>query len=106
MKLLTKALEKRFSKVGRDENTALNDKIVIAKFFYPMGRQTWYATEYDPEYMEFFGYVSLFGDHNDEWGNFSLAEFFSFNQSHFLGIERDMHWTEKRFGDINLERYS
>ena len=29
---------------------------------------------YDPDQRLFFGYVSLFGDHNDELGYFSLDE--------------------------------
>lgn len=37
----------------------------------------------------FFGYASLFGDHNDEWGSFSLAELESFRGLGGLGIERD-----------------
>ena len=72
MQLLTKELLNRFEKVGRQEDS--KDPIVIAKFFNPAGAGTWYATEYDPESKEFFGYVSIFGDWNDEWGLFALAE--------------------------------
>ena len=92
MKLMTKALEKRFAQVGCQES--VKDPIVIAKYFYPMGAATWYATEYDPEHRLFFGYVSLFGDHNDEWGYFSLAELESFTGRFGLGIERDLYWRE------------
>jgi len=42
----------------------------------------------------FFGYVSLFGDWNDEWGYFSLAELESYISPWGLGIERDLYWTE------------
>ncbi len=76
MKLMTKALEKRFAQVGSQED--VKDPLVIAKFFYPAGRGTWYATEYDPKRRLFFGYVSIFGDHCDEWGTFSLDELESF----------------------------
>ena len=92
MKLMTKALEKRFAQVGCQET--VKDPIVIAKYFYPMGSATWYATEYDPERRLFFGYVSLFGDSNDEWGYFSLAELESFTGRFGLGIERDLFWQE------------
>lgn len=88
MKLMTKELEKRFAKVGSQEN--IKDPIVIAKFFNPMGRGTWYATEYQPEEKMFFGYVSIFGDHNDEWGDFSLEELESIKLPFGLGIERDL----------------
>ena len=72
MKLLTKELKHRFAEVG--EQREEKDPLVIAKFFNPCGRQTWYVTEFYPEDNLFYGFVSLFGDHNDEWGYFSLKE--------------------------------
>jgi len=93
MKLLTKALLKRFSQVGRQEHC--KDPIVIAKFFNPTGAGNWYATEYDPKDRIFFGYVSIFGDWNDEWGTFSLDELESFQGKFGLGIERDLYFGEK-----------
>ena len=92
MRLLTKQLEKRFAKVGSQEQ--VHDPVIIAKFFNPIGAGTWYATEYDPVDKMFFGYVSIFGDWNDEWGYFSLAELESFTGNFGLGIERDLYWTE------------
>ena len=72
MKLVTKELEKRFKQVGSQQEVA--DPIVICKFFNPTGIGTWLATEYDPTTQTFYGYASLFGDYNDEWGSFSLGE--------------------------------
>ena len=114
MKLLTEEIIKNFEKVGRQENS--KDPLVIAKFFNPMGAGTWYATEmyyrvlpkdgdeddinvkdYKPkpgdEITEtiFFGYVSIFGDWNDEWGYFSLSELEEFRGLGGLGIERDLY---------------
>lgn len=94
MQLLTKELVKRFEKVGRQENDS--DPLVIAKFFNPTGAGNWFATEYDPSEKIFFGYVSIFGDWNDEWGSFSLEELQSYTGKFGLGIERDMYFTEKR----------
>lgn len=93
MKLLTKELEARFAKVGRQEGN--KDPLVIARFFNPCGAGTWFATEYDPVDKIFFGYVSIFGDWNDEWGYFSLAELEDFKGAFGLGIERDLHFSEK-----------
>jgi len=93
MKLMTKELEQKFAKVGSQEN--INDPVIIAKFFNPTGSGTWYATEYDPETRTFFGYVSIFGDWNDEWGTFSLDELESFRGKMGLGIERDLYLEEK-----------
>jgi len=94
MRLMTKELEKRFLKVGSQEN--IKDPVIIAKFFNPAGAGTWYATEYDPKEKMFFGYVSIFGDWNDEWGYFSLAELESYKSPFGLGIERDLYWKEVR----------
>lgn len=93
MKLLTQELLKRFAQVGRQEDS--KDPLVIVKFFNPTGAGTWFATEYDPEDRIFFGYVSIFGDWNDEWGYFTLAELENYRGMFGLGIERDLHFGEK-----------
>jgi hypothetical protein len=98
MKLLTKELLQRFEKVGRQEE--VSDPLVIAKFFNPAGAGTWYATEYDPESNEFFGYVSIFGDDCDEWGSFSLKELENYRGKFGLGIERDLYFDEKRISEV------
>jgi len=104
MKLLTKELEKRFKDLGSQED--VKDPIVIAKFFNPTGAGNWWATEYDPERKTFFGYVSIFGDHNDEWGTFSLAELESFKGKFGLGIERDLYCAEQRISQFNISSLS
>jgi len=100
MKLLTKELEKRFAKIGSQEKE--EDPIVVAKFFNAGGAGTWWATEYNPKEKIFFGYASIFGDHNDEWGLFSLAELESVKGFGGLGIERDLHCGEKRISEFNV----
>ena len=92
MKLLTQELVDRFQQVGRQEDKS--DPIIIAKFFNPTGAGTWYATEYNPSDKTFYGYVSIFGDWNDEWGYFSLTELESLKGPFGLGIERDLYFTE------------
>ena len=101
MKLLTKTLEKRFAQVGSQSEE--KDPLIIAKFFNPTGAGTWYATEYDPDRRVFFGYVSIFGDWNDEWGSFSLDELESYRGPFGLGIERDLHFGEKRASQVIVE---
>ncbi len=98
MKLLTNELLERFAKVGRQEE--VKNPLVVAKFFNPCGAGTWYATEYDPESKEFFGYVSIFGDWNDEWGSFSLDELESYKSKLGLGIERDLYFDEKKISEV------
>ena len=104
MKLLTKELEKRFAKIGKQED--IEDPIVVAKFFNPTGAGTWWATEYDPERKIFFGYVSIFGDHNDEWGSFSLAELESVKGKLGLGIERDLYCVEQKISQFKIPSLS
>jgi len=100
MKLLTKELENRFVKIGSQET--VEDPIVIAKFFNPMGRGYWFATEYDSAERMFFGYVSLFGDYNDELGSFSLDELESI-KIFGVGIERDMYFAEVPLSEIKAK---
>lgn len=102
MMLMTKALEKRFAKIGSQEDS--KDPIIVAKFFNPGGAGTWYATAYYPNEKLFFGYVSIFGDWNDEWGYFSLEELQTVKGAFGLGIERDLYWTEKRASEVILEK--
>lgn len=104
MKLLTKELEKRFKKIGSQEKE--KDPIVVAKFFNPTGAGTWFATEYNATDKIFFGYVSIFGDHNDEWGSFSLEELESFKGSFGLGIERDLYCGEKKISEFDIKSLS
>ncbi|EKD87200.1 MAG: hypothetical protein ACD_37C00013G0002 [uncultured bacterium] len=99
MQLLTKELVKRFAKIGRQETVI--DPIVVAKFFNPTGAGTWYATEYDPKTKIFFGFVSIFGDENDEWGYFSLEELESYKGPLGLGIERDLYFKEKHIHSVS-----
>ncbi len=72
----------------------------MARFFNPTGAGTWYATEYDPNTREFFGYVSIFGDWNDEWGYFSLKGLEEARGPLGPPIERDLHFEPKTLGEL------
>lgn len=95
---MTKELEERFAAVGSQEENP--DPIVVAKFFNPAGAGTWYATEYNPQIRTFFGYVSIFGDWNDEWGYFSLQELETYPGAFGLGIERDLYVGERPISQL------
>ena len=99
MQLMNRPIEKRFAKIGEQD---VPDPIVIVKFFNPCGAGTWWATEYNSETKIFFGYVSIFGDHNDEWGCFSLEELESIKGFGGLGIERDLYCGEKKISEFNI----
>jgi len=92
MKLLTKEILNAFTKQGDASNKLPKDIKIIVKFFNPVGRGQWYASEWIPEEGIFFGFVSLFNDYNDEMGYFSLKELQEYRGPLGLGIERDMHF--------------
>jgi hypothetical protein len=96
MKLMTKEIEKRFARIGRQESVP--DPIVVCKFFNPVGAGTWLATEYDPTDRIFFGYVT--GLAEDEWGSFSLEELSSVRLFGGLGIERDLYFEPKPISKV------
>jgi len=131
MKLMTKEIEKRFKAIGSQDIDVVKDPIVVVKFFYPAGAGTWWAIEleeyrlknnkdqwkytndfnvkekaikngYKLDDIIFFGYASIFGDHNDEWGSFSLKELENFKGKFGLGIERDLHCGEKRISEFDI----
>ena len=92
MKLLTKEIIERFRKVGNQSDSS--DPLVICKFFNPVGAGTWLATEYDEDEKLFYGYASLFNNHCNEWGYFSLDELEAYQGPLGLGIERDLHFPQ------------
>jgi flavodoxin len=96
MELLTEELRAELPKLYAQEGT--KDPIVYAKFFFPAGRWTWFATEGQQEEEDFifFGYV--IGDF-EEWGNFSLNELQSVNV-YGLTVERDLYFKQGPFSEV------
>lgn len=93
MKLLTKALEKRFAQLGRQD---VENPIVITKFFHPFGQWRHYITEYDPQRREFFGWAD---GPEPELGYYSLDELESL-KVHGLPMERDLGFKECRLSEV------
>ncbi|GGG25073.1 single-stranded DNA endonuclease [Dokdonia pacifica] len=96
MKLITEELIARFKEVG--DQSEMENPIIIAKFFDPVGSATWYATEYDAETNVCFGYVT--GLAYDEWGTFSITEMEAIQRPFGLSIERDIYFKEIPFSDL------
>lgn len=105
MKLLTQELKKRLERFPLYSQEELkNEKIVICKFFAPVGAFTWYVTEaekVDDDYR-FFGLV-INNYFEKEWGYFMLSELESIKLPFGLRIERDMYFKECRLGDLKLD---
>jgi hypothetical protein len=96
-KLLTKEILKKLPPLYANEHLKPEQTKVIAKFFFPAGGATWYATEFDPAEGLFFGFVNLGDDEMAELGYFTLAELEEFRHPSFpyLRIERDKFWDSK-----------
>lgn len=100
MQLLTKELLDKLPKLNAK---VTDDTVAGVKYFNPIGRGYWFGFNYDPKERLFFGYVSIFGDWNDELGYFSLDELESLQLPLGMKIERDMHWTPKTLKEIKDE---
>ena len=87
MQLLTKEI---LNKIPGKSEDSLEARVYV-KFFHPLLRWTWYASEYDPDSELFFGWVKSGIDPSfDELGYWSLSELQSVPM-----IERDLHWNNK-----------
>src|ERR1035437_9317354 len=115
MKLLTKEiLEKLPALYSQDERGEA--ALAVVKFFDPTGSWTWYASEgsivcpnhanYDciecpkPWNIEDFIFFGLVFGAEVEYGYFSLKELQGWPGRLGLGIERDLGWRPKAFGEI------
>ena len=97
MKLLTEELRKALPNLYATEDE--KDPMAICKFFLPMTRWTWFATEFDGK-DSFFGYVV--GEY-PELGYFSLSELESVEGPYGLGVERDRYFEPTRLSRIKEE---
>ncbi len=88
-KLITKEILKLLPPLYANEDKKPEETKVPLKLFNPVGRGTWYITEYSPEEDMGFGWCDL-GE--PELGYVSLAELRSVKLRFGLTIERDAHW--------------
>jgi len=94
MELLTQELRRQLPPLYSQE--AVNDPLVICKFFTPDAQWTWYVIEFDGDDV-FFGWVVGF---EQELGYFSLAELEAARGPLGLPIERDMHFRPTRLSEV------
>ena len=101
MKLMTIELEKSFPPIYSNEEKDPQVVLIIAKFFCPWNNWTWYATEYDQQTGQFFGFVR--GLYN-ELGYFSLEELESIRGPWGLSIERDLYFGVHTLAEVMEKR--
>lgn len=101
MELLPKELKESLPKLFATEAIALQDKLVVAKYFTPDSNWAWYAVEGSPEEDNFlfFGLVNGF---EREWGYFSLNELASVRGPFGLQVERDLHFKPQTIKQLKL----
>jgi len=100
MNLVTEELAQMFPRLGATSEMSPDRVRIIAKYFYPCGAATWYATEYDPEERLFFGFVNLGDSQCAELGYFSLDELEQFKGRFGLGIERDLYFGQHYLSEV------
>jgi len=99
-KMLTKDLLKKLPPMYATEKVDSPDKVLVVKYFTPWSSWTWYGVEYDPIDHRFFGWCDD-GRGGAEWGYFSLTELESVRGPWGLKIERDYHFSPKKFSKLN-----
>lgn len=99
MKLLTQEIRKRLPPLRSTEETPLEDKTVVCKFFTPDSSWTWYVIEgaEDGDDFCFWGFVQGF---DGEFGYFSLNDLMSCRGPFGLPIERDLHFKNVPVKDV------
>lgn len=102
MKLITKELERTFSKYPiYSQESMILDARVIVKYFNLVGAGTWLITEAEQLSngdWRLFGYMHIF---EWEWGYVLLSELQNIKLPYGLGIERDLHLAD----DVTVRNY-
>ena len=102
MNLLTKDIENKLHKQPLySQEQKGDDARVIAKFFNPCGRGTWYVLEgekQDNGDWLFFGIAEIY---EREYGYFTLSELEGFRLPFGLTIERDKYFKPCKVKDLN-----
>ncbi len=101
MKLITKAIEEAAPPLYANDGKPASEVRVVAKFFNPCGRSTFFMTEYDPTERLAYGFVRGEMDETcDELGYFSIAELEAIRLRWGLGIERDIHFGRHTLAEV------
>jgi hypothetical protein len=87
-----------------DQDAPAEELRVVTKIFNPNGAGTWYIISYDPDTRIAFGYVSIFGDWNDEYGSFSVYELDELRPRPLgLPLEIDLCFTPKTGKEVETK---
>ena len=90
MKLITEEFIETMKAYPLHSQEQAKAPFVPTKFFNPVGSQSWFILEYDPETKVAFSYVT--GMYGDEFGYTSIEELESISLPLGLTIERDLYF--------------
>jgi hypothetical protein len=100
MKLLTKEIKEKLPKLYSTEDTPLEEKTVVCKFFTPDSNWTWYVIEGEAQangdFLMFAWVIGL----ERELGYVSLRELESVRGPLGLPIERDLHFKPRPLKEV------
>ena len=97
MKLLTKEITKKAQK-QYDKGSDMDEQMVVAKFFDPMGSWTWYLMNMQDETGNYaWGIVK---GHEVEAGSFSVRQLQDIKLPFGIGIERDTLFEPMKASDV------
>ena len=95
MKLMTKEIQRKAEK-QYEQGSDMEQK-VVAKYFNPAGRGTWYLMNTEPGSDYAWGIVDLF---EVEMGSFSIRELESIKLPFGLTVERDRYFEPMKAKDV------
>ena len=90
MKLLTEEIARCLPPLYGTEKIPIAEKVIVAKFFDPTSRWTWYAIEGQPTEDGDFRFWGLVRGDCEEWGYFLLSELQRWQGPLGIRIERDL----------------
>ena len=102
MKLITKEIESKLMKspLYSGEETPIEERKIIVKFFNPCGAGRWYVLEAekqeDGDWL-FYGYVDLL---EKEFGYFTLSQLEEVRLPYGLKIERDLYFKNRMLKEV------
>lgn len=99
MKLLTKAIEHQLNNPALTGQNALYP---ICKFFNPTGAATWLIFARDHDCPDILWGLADLGMGYIEYGTISLSELEDLKVGFGLGVERDLHFTPKKYPNGEL----
>lgn len=104
MELITEEFIETMKPYPLRSQEKVKDPFVPVKFFNPVGSQSWFILEYDPETKIAFSYVT--GMYENEFGYTPVDELERITLPFGLTIERDFHFKPCRLSECTTFKSS